>query len=993
MPFFRYDKVSKEIAPKRVALKKAEAIYEEKMEGLKVKQGELEDLMAKLSVLERKVAEAEARKRALERDVEQVRTKLDRAERLIGGLREEQVRWAASNDELVASLPNLVGDCLLSSAAISYLGALTHEHRQKALGKWAEECMLRSIPVTPRFLLSESLGDPMTIRAWEIAGLPNDPYSVDSGVLCYSSRRFPLIIDPQKQASRWIRNMERGNNLRVVRASEPGLMRQLESAVSFGLPMLVEEVGEDLDPALDPLLQHRTLDHGGGMNVVRLGETAIEMHESFRLFLTCNLRNPHYLPDVWSKVTIINFTVTQPGLAEQLLAVVVKRERPELEEQRTGLIQSMSDFAQQLKGIEDEILRVLSESKGNILEDESAIRIISEAQTLSNEIKDKRRISEQTAAAIEQARNLYRPSGQMASTLYSCVLDLGTLDPMYQYSLAWFTGLFEASMNLKPYEEAHDLETRLKGIESRFLRSTYEQVSQSLFRKDKILLSMLMAMRLQLLRGQITQSEVDCFVMGAAFRTQTELDVGSQLNSARDEVKRQPLATQGSVGLARSVSFEPPPRALSNRLSMPVSEKIDEGADEGQDEDTTVSAEPSYMSGTLSRRSSMQSRNRRSGVEMRPLIKSSTQMMLLNPPPGDWPPPVVWEELVMVSEADDALASLPLEVRRNTAAWRSYAEHPQMETLQPPAPFICPAMTEVARGAEHESAAAQAKADAETGDRLPNETSTLSRMESQGSLVPLTLFQHLMIVRTLRKDRLISAMRIFVRQTLGRPFTEAPPPDVNRILFENDYMTPILFILTPGVDPAQILYHLAIEHHMQNRMAIVSLGQGQGERAEKAIQQEMKDGGWVLLQASKHGPGTLWLWKYITQPPTPCRAELPSGRELAAAAGEDCRRHEPRARQQHFPPVAVLPAHARLPAVCPREVDQDHLGGAAGAAGIAAPVAGRGADLRPELLRPVDAPERAQAAPLLAVLRARIRAGARQLWADRLEHPLPVLGR
>lgn len=115
----------------------------------------------------------------------------------------------------------------------------------------------------------------------------------------------------------------------------------------------------------------------------------MEFSESFRFYITTALRNPHYLPETAVKVTLLNFMITQDGLSDQLLGVTVAKERADLEEQRQKLVVESAENKQRLKEIEDRILKVLSESEGNILEDASAVQILSEAKVVSNEIQDK----------------------------------------------------------------------------------------------------------------------------------------------------------------------------------------------------------------------------------------------------------------------------------------------------------------------------------------------------------------------------------------------------------------------------------------------------------------------------------------------------------------------------------------------------------------------------------------------------------------------------
>jgi dynein heavy chain len=80
------------------------------------------------------------------------------------------------------------------------------------------------------------------------------------------------------------------------------------------------------------------------------------------------------------QVTLINFMITLQGLEDQLLGIVVGKERPDLEEKKNELIIESSNNKRLLKDIEDKILEILSTSKRNILEDETAIQILSSSK-------------------------------------------------------------------------------------------------------------------------------------------------------------------------------------------------------------------------------------------------------------------------------------------------------------------------------------------------------------------------------------------------------------------------------------------------------------------------------------------------------------------------------------------------------------------------------------------------------------------------------------
>jgi dynein heavy chain len=81
--------------------------------------------------------------------------------------------------------------------------------------------------------------DQITVRDWILEGLPNDPVSVDNGIIAQKGKRFPLMIDPQSQANRWLKINQRKNNLAVVNFEETHYLKVIETAVKCGYSVLI----------------------------------------------------------------------------------------------------------------------------------------------------------------------------------------------------------------------------------------------------------------------------------------------------------------------------------------------------------------------------------------------------------------------------------------------------------------------------------------------------------------------------------------------------------------------------------------------------------------------------------------------------------------------------------------------------------------------------------------------------------------------------------
>eukprot|EP00599_Poterioochromonas_sp_BG-1_P008225 CAMPEP_0173135378 /NCGR_PEP_ID=MMETSP1105-20130129/1860_1 /TAXON_ID=2985 /ORGANISM="Ochromonas sp., Strain BG-1" /LENGTH=4194 /DNA_ID=CAMNT_0014047373 /DNA_START=78 /DNA_END=12662 /DNA_ORIENTATION=- len=508
----KYDRVARLVAPKRAALKQAEATLKEAQETLALKQAALKEVMDKVAELERSLKEAEDKKIALKNQVEDCEAKLRRADALIKGLGGEKTRWTEMSKVLAEKYDNVTGDIVLSAGVIAYMGAFIASYREDAIRQWSSLLRSKNITCSEGFKLQDVLGSPVQIRSWVINRLPNDSFSIENGIMLFRSNRWPLMIDPQGQANKWVKKMEETSGLKVVKQNQGNFVRTIENAVQFGSPVLLENVPESLDPILEPILLKQIV-IAGGVATIRLGDATIEYDKGFRLYITTKLRNPHYPPELCVKVNLLNFMATAEGLQDQMLGRVVAMEQKELELQRQQLIIEDAENQRQLKEIEDKILYLLKNAEGNILDDEVLIDTLGDSKKTSNIIQEKVKIAEQTQNRIAKVRQGYIPVAFQASQLFFCIADLGIVDPMYQYSLDWYINLYE--MSIEQAEKSKHLEERLKNLNECFTYILYRNVCRSLFEKDKLLFSFLLTTKIMLGNKSLDFQELKFFLQGS----------------------------------------------------------------------------------------------------------------------------------------------------------------------------------------------------------------------------------------------------------------------------------------------------------------------------------------------------------------------------------------------------------------------------------------------------------------------------------------------
>ncbi|TNJ27740.1 IAD-4 Dynein heavy chain [Giardia muris] len=558
----KYYHVAKQVEPKRQKLAGAEA-------ELQVVQQNLDKLVAELNEVEAKIAQLEAqfngaleKKEELTRQVDETGLKLQRAEKLISGLGGEKDRWTNQLAEMGERLSTILGDCLFSAGCVVYLGAFTSEFRAKIARSWLSAMDGLNIPRTPgeHLNLRGILSDEVEIQSFHVNGLPSDNHSTENALFMYNSDKYPLLIDPQGQGTKFIRNMERDNSLTVCKASDKDLLRAIENAIRFGKPVIIINLLEDIDPALDTILQKQVYKDGNSL-VIKLGDQVIPYNPNFRVYLTTSLPNPKYSPENAVKVLVLNFAINESGLEEQLLATVVNRERQDLESMKSQLVVSNSRMRQDLKALEAKILRMLSESTGDILSDESLIETLSQSQKTSQEIAAKVAESEQTEKEIDTARELYRPVATRASVLYFCCCDMAAVDSMYQYSLQWYVNLFVQA--IADAEQADELDARLKNLIDHFTYYLYTTICRSLFEAHKLLFAVLVAIRIKHQAGGLSLNELKYLLIGSA-----------SAKAPRPNPCPEWLPERSWINICGMDSVSPTFDGFSNSFSSPAAQKV-----------------------------------------------------------------------------------------------------------------------------------------------------------------------------------------------------------------------------------------------------------------------------------------------------------------------------------------------------------------------------------------------------------------------------------
>lgn len=415
--------------------------------------------------------------------------------------------------------------------------------------------------------------------------------------------------------------------------------------------------------------------------------------------MTTTIPNPHYTPETQVKITLLNFAITPFGLEEQMLSQFISQEMPDLAKKKDMIVAQNAQAAKTTRDIENRILEGLSKHSdiGKILEDDELINVLSEAKQTGSEIAARQEESKVTEKKIDETRETFRVVAYRASVLFFTIVDLAVIDPMYQYSLQWFSTLFGASVAGSEKKESMSSDQRIKVLNDHFTLSLYDNVCRSLFEKDKLLFS---------------------------FKLTVNIMTG----------------------------------------------------------DNNMDAE-----------------------EMRFLLAGPSGDIKIVPNPTTWLGDLEWSETYKQVFA----------MSKNLPAFDGFEQfflqnHGDFEKI-------------------YDSIYAEV-------EPIPGEWNT-----------KLNSFEKMIVLKSLRPDRITVAVQNFVIENLGKQFVEPPVFNLAKSYKDSSISQPLVFVLSSGSDPVADFLRFAEEMNMQKKCDQISLGRGQGPKAHVMINDNLVRGGWVLL--------------------------------------------------------------------------------------------------------------------------------------------------
>lgn len=487
----KYSTVYNRIQPLRDEVEQLENEAKLVKDKLETVEAEVDSLEASISQYKTDYALLIRDVEALKAEMETVTTKVERAQSLLMSLGHESERWQKSSNSFQAILRSLIGDGLLMGGFLTYSGFFDFKSRSALMSRWKHTLDALGIEYREDLGVVESLSKASARLQWQTDGLPGDQLSLENGVILDHALRFPLVIDPSGDAISFIMKKYHDDKIQKTSFLDKAFMKTLAGAVRFGTALLVENV-ENIDPILNPLL-NRELQRTGGRTLVRIGTEEIDYSPKFKIILSTKNPAVQLTPDVCSRVTLLNFSVTPASLQSQSLSLIVKAERPELETQRASLLKLQGEQNVKLRELEDQMLAKISACEGSILDDNQVVAGMEVLMKEGKQVEEQIEKSEQVMQQVHQAVSRYEPLAILCRKLFVLLGTLRDLSFLYEFSATTFMHIVDDVLDKSKDECTSNENERIDMLKVALFREVAARIGRGLSSDDKVVFSSLLA--------------------------------------------------------------------------------------------------------------------------------------------------------------------------------------------------------------------------------------------------------------------------------------------------------------------------------------------------------------------------------------------------------------------------------------------------------------------------------------------------------------------
>lgn len=512
--FFR---AKENIRPLEQALEDAEAKLAVSQKKLEMNSKDLAKMDHQIKEFQENFAKKTGETEVLKIEYQKTEELITKAKNLLMKLSNEKFRWQNQQNELVIQNQMLPYNSCLAASFVTFMGYYNEAVRETYVKIWTDvikenikneinikinnDNICNSLLPLTKFMLTES-----EALKFKSQGLPFDNLSLENAIAIQSSLKTALIIDPNSKAIEWFKkfivddnsniNTKNKNNpnsqqaFDIISMQDSKLLTSIELAIRFGKIILIEDV-DCIEPFLVPIIRKESFKQGP-RNVMKIGDKIVDIQEKFKIYLSTRDSQMEISPNIFSSLTVVNFTVTKSGLESLLLGLTIDIEKPELERKKNELLELQDKIKIELADVEKKLLDELINLEGNLLENKELINSLEQSKEKSIKSEESLKNSLELSKEIDIKRNIYKPLSQLATVIYMLLQDIKKINPMYRFSLNDFVVLYRKTLKIvqQKFKNNEKEINFIKLFMCDVIKESYYYFSRSILKNDLLLFSM-----------------------------------------------------------------------------------------------------------------------------------------------------------------------------------------------------------------------------------------------------------------------------------------------------------------------------------------------------------------------------------------------------------------------------------------------------------------------------------------------------------------------
>ncbi|CCH41669.1 Cytoplasmic dynein 1 heavy chain 1 [Wickerhamomyces ciferrii] len=429
------------------------------------------------------------------RDTEKIKTemtevqeKVKRSLELVESLSEERSRWASKVKSYTQEYSNITGNSILAAGFLTYLSDKDHSKRAQLLSSWKQVLSRWEIEFDADLSFLNYFSYSSKILEWQNQGLTNDALYFENVTILDHSDKIPLIIDPLGEIVEFLKQHLAPQKLTITSFLDDSFARTLENTMRFGGNILVQDA-EYFDPIISRLL-NRDFEKVGGRVLVKVGNRDLDLSPNFKIFLHTRDPSVQISSYVRARAMIIDYTLTESSIENQVVNMALSHMRPDVEEQRIELVKLEGEYKIRLADLENELLNSLSESKGNLLDNGDLVETLEKLKLESSEVQKKVLETADVMKKVGEIAESYEPLAKTSSTLFTLLKSFKSIHPFYDFPLTTFITFFKNALS----QVGKSIENAAKILTVGLYKEVFSNVSLSLLHSHKVLLSLIIGL-------------------------------------------------------------------------------------------------------------------------------------------------------------------------------------------------------------------------------------------------------------------------------------------------------------------------------------------------------------------------------------------------------------------------------------------------------------------------------------------------------------------